>query len=320
MFKKLNTTTLIIILLVLGGIAAFNKFYWSERSENTFDSEFVKIDTASVSQILIYPKAEKGKEIKISKIAVGWELQNDKIKTAADTSAIKNLLASFVEIKANALAGEDKQSWRELQVDDSSGSRIKIITSSNATYDFVVGKFGYNQAARNGVTYIRKTEEDQTYAIDGFLSFSANSPFNAWRRKIFISGNKDNWNSLTFSYPGDSSFVLSKQNNLWTANGEPIDSAKAAQYLNTLAAMQNSSFVDQFIPSSTPLFTLNIQGNNQPAPIIVVAYLADSVQKYVLHSSLNADAYFSDAQTNLSQKIFVGKRTFLNSGSIGPKR
>ena len=44
---------------------------------------------------------------------------------------------------------------------------------------------------------------------------------------------------------------------------------------------------------------------------IFPAYPADSVMKFVLHSSLNADAYFSEAQSNLTAKVFVGKQSLL---------
>src|SRR5207237_8357648 len=124
------------------------------------------------------------------------------------------------------------------QVADTSDTRIKIITTDNHTYDMVVGKFGYNPAARNGLTYIRHADEEAVYAIEGSLSFTVNQDIDAWRNKTFITGNKDNWTSLTFTYPGDSSFMLSKSNNQWMVNGEKADSAKTAQYFNPLANLQ----------------------------------------------------------------------------------
>src|SRR6187401_3032741 len=98
MFKKLNTRTLIIILIVLGAIVAINKYRQSRGGENTFNEEFIKIDTATITQILIYPKVEKGKEIKLTKTGISWELSNDKVKTAADTNAVKQLVSAFAEI------------------------------------------------------------------------------------------------------------------------------------------------------------------------------------------------------------------------------
>ena len=95
MFKKLNTSTLLIIFVVLVAIVLFNKFYKSEKEENTFNGEFLKIDTSIVSSIIIVPPAEKGKQIKIIKNGQHWDLQNDKIKTIADSNAIRSLLSSI---------------------------------------------------------------------------------------------------------------------------------------------------------------------------------------------------------------------------------
>ena len=127
MFKKINSTTLLCILVILGAFVAFNKLYLSKKSESTFNDEFINVDTASVTQVVIYPKGGKEKEIKINKQAKGWELECDKLKTPADTAAVHRLIASFASIRSNGLAGADKSSWKELQVDDSSGTRVKII-------------------------------------------------------------------------------------------------------------------------------------------------------------------------------------------------
>ena len=105
--------------------------------------------------------------------------------------------------------------------------------------------------------------------------------------------------------------MLSKSGNDWLLNGEKADSAETMKYLNGLANMQGNGFVDAYSPSSTPVFTLTINGNNQSSPITVVAYPSDSIQKYILHSSLNADGYLSEGQSHLMERIFVGKRTLL---------
>ncbi|MBK5286261.1 MAG: DUF4340 domain-containing protein [Bacteroidia bacterium] len=320
MFKKLNTNTLIIILVVLGGLFFLNKYFFQGKKENTFRAEFVKIDTSTVTQILIYPKAEQGKEIKITKTGARWDLQKDKIKTDADTNAIRGLLSMFADIKSLSLAGQDKSTWKDLQVTDSLGTRIKFLTGDNKKYDMIVGKFGYNPSSRNGMTYIRHADEEMVYAIEGYLSFSVNQGYNSWRNKTVVHGSKDNWTSLTFSYPADSSFQLNKQENSWTVNGQNVDSTKTEQYLSQLANLQSSGFVDGYTPSSTPVFTLTISGNNQPAPITVQAFPADSTQKFIYHSSLNPDVYFSESQSHFADQLFVGRKKFLKEEESAKKK
>jgi hypothetical protein len=169
------------------------------------------------------------------------------------------------------------------------------------------------------MTYIRHADEEPVYAIEGFLSMSINQGFNSWRNRAFVHGNKDNWNNLTFTYPGDSSFVITKQGTSWMVNGEAADSTKIVSYLNGLASMQSSGFADNYSPSSTPVYTLSIQGNNQ-SPISVQAYPADSTQKFILHSSQNADAYFSEAQSNIMGRLFVGKQSLMKREETAEKK
>jgi hypothetical protein len=311
MFKKINTTTLLIILIILGGLVAFNKFYLSKKSDSTFNDVFVHVDSSKITQFLIYPKAGNGKEVKITREGKGWALQNAQMKTTASGPMVQNLLMVFTDLKSLGLAANDKSSWKEYQVDDSTGSRIKILTSDGKTYDMVIGKFGYNQATRNGVSYARHSNEDAVYAVNGFLSFAINKPFNDWRDRTLVKGNKDDWSKLTFSYPGDSSFVLSKQNNTWMINKTPADSVKVMQYLGSLSNMQGGTFAEPYTPVGSPVFSLTIEGSNQSSPISVTAYPSDSIEKFILHSSLNTDAWFNEGNSHLMDRIFVSPKRFV---------
>jgi len=309
MFKKFNTSTLLIILVLLGGLSLLNKFYCSKKSENTFESSFVQIDSNAVKQIFIYPKAEKGKEIKLTKTDKGWDLQNDKLKTTADSAEVHRLLSMFSDVKVNSLAAEDKSGWADFQVNDSLGSRIKFVTD-NKTYEMIVGKFGFNAGARNGITYIRRMGEDKVYGVDGYISFNVNRDFTGWRNKLFMSGNKDAWTSLTFSYPADSGFTLSRQGSSWTLNGMPVDSNKTNQYLSQLANKQSAGFVEGYSQTGAPAYSLTI-GGGKDKPVILQAFPADSTQKFILHSSLNPDGWFSEVKNPMMESIFVGKGKFL---------
>lgn len=311
MFNKFSTKTLIIILVILGGLAALNKFYLSKKGESTFETSFIQIDSAAVTQVLIYPKAEKGKEIKLTRNGTAWDLQSDKVKTTADTGEVHRLLAGFVDVRASSLAAEDKSGWGDYQVADTSGSRIKFVTVDNKSYEMIVGKFGFNPAARNGVTYIRHMGDEKVYAVEGYISFSVNRDFTSWRMKTVVSGNKDNWTSLTFSYPADSSFTLAKQNNQWLLNGQTVDSNKTSQYLAQLANKQSTGFVDGYVSTNAPVYSVSISGNNLSKPISIQAFPSDSTQKFIIHSSLNPDAWFSELKNPIADGIFVGKQHFL---------
>jgi hypothetical protein len=84
-----------------------------------------------------------------------------------------------------------------------------------------------------------------------------------------------------------------------------------AGYLNTLSMLSSSNFVDDQKPLNDMAdFTLNIEGNNFASPIVVKAFKADTVNRYLVSSSLNEGAYFSGKSNDLSDKIFAGKNKF----------
>ena len=310
MFKKLSTRNLLIILLVLGAIVFYTNYRDSKKGESTFRSQFVTIDTASISTVLLYPKAEQGKEIKFTKNGAKWDLQNDKIKTFSEPATVMGLINSFANLKAQSLAATSKSKWDELLVGDTSATRIKFITSDNQTYDIMVGKFGYNNETRSGTTYVRMHEEEEVYSVEGFLSFSVNQPFNSWRKRVLTTGGQENWTKLTFIYPGDSSFILSKQNNQWMMADRVCDSTLTANYISSIANLNSDKFLDNYNPGlNNPVYTLNIEGNNQ-SPITIKAFAADSTVRFAIHSNLNADAYFNDAQSQLAEKVFTTQKKF----------
>ena len=90
-----------------------------------------------------------------------------------------------------------------------------------------------------------------------------------------------------------------------------IDSTKIEQYLNELSNLSNSSFVDNYSPSASPAMWVTVEGNNMSAPVTIKAFPSDSVNQFIINSSFNPNAYFSDAKGNLTGRIFKKLPDFL---------
>ncbi len=311
MFSKLSTKTLLILMAILGAIVWFTYFSDNGSDESTFRNEFISMDTSSVNSILIYPKAEDRKEIKFIKANNKWEVTNGKITASVDSMTVRSLLGQFALLKSQSLAAISSDKWDDLLVSDTSGTRIKFITPSK-TYDIMVGKFGYNNETRSGITYVRMYDEKEVYTVDGFLSFNVNQPFNSWRNHNLTKGNQQDWQRIAFIYAGDSSFVMVKDSIAgWTIEGQRCDSAEAANYIQSIAYLSSSEFIDNYSPGANqPVCQLRIEGNNQSA-ITLQAFPADTTIQFVLHSSINPDSYFNDAKSKIAEKAFVSKSRFL---------
>jgi hypothetical protein len=134
---------------------------------------------------------------------------------------------------------------------------------------------------------------------------------NDFRNKTVIQCNKQDISKLTFKYPADSSFALIKEGDKWTIDGLLCDSVSVAGYLNSLSRLTGSYFVDEQKPLNGEAdYSVSIEGNNFSSPIVVKAYESDTVNRYLITSSLNNGAYFSDKNNDLTNKIFVGKNKF----------
>lgn len=310
MLKKLNTKTLLIVLAVLIGIVVFTKIFDDKKGGGTFKEELVNIDTSQVNIILVYPNAEQHKEIKLTRNGDAWTVQKENISSEADTSHVKNLLGTLALVKPQRLAATEKSKWKDFNVDDSLGTRVRFLSGEKILLDIVIGKFSFNNMTRSGISYLRLAGEENVYAADGFIPMTVNQPFNEWRNKVIFRGNKEDWTKISFSYT-DSSFILKKENGIWMIENAEPDSDKVEQYLNDLSYLANSSFVDNFSPPVLPAMWLTIEGNNMASPVTIRAFPADSTDRFIINSSSNPDAWFSAAKGNLTGRIFKKSSEFL---------
>jgi len=138
------------------------------------------------------------------------------------------------------------------------------------------------------------------------LEMQFNVAENTFRENHILNEDKENWKSLQFDYPADSSFTLANVNGAWTINGSEVDSAKTANYLNTLSKISGSDFIDENT-SGKGLYTLTIErGDNSIATVTAVK--TDST--IIINSSSNKDSYFDGNKNDLLKKIFVGMNKF----------
>jgi hypothetical protein len=308
MFQKVNNKILGIIFGILVLIGLFLFVFDGGKTERTFREVLVDIDTIKVTEILIYPKSQNHKEVKLYKEKEGWRvILPSGVSSKVLNDRINNLFAQLMAIKPKRLAARDESKWNELQV-DSTGSRVKVFEGSKLALDLVIGRFSFQQP-RTMNTFVRLYNDKDVYEVDGFLDMTFNQGANIFRDGTVIKSDYNNWQQLQFIYPADSSFQLVKSGNSWLLNGKLTDSLNTVNYLNRLANLSNNSFVDnvKIEPSSTPTYSLNITTSDLKF-IEIKGYL-DSTSS-IIHSSQNPEAWFDGS--SLSNTIFVGRSSFLS--------
>jgi hypothetical protein len=322
MYKKLNLKTLAVVLVILIAAVVAVCLSDSKKGERSFRAKMVDADTSKITSVVIYPKEGKENAIELKKVSEGWNVISGTRTYPADEMMIRNLLTVLTNLKPQRLTATEKSRWGDFDVTDSSAIRVKLYTGKKLATHLYVGRFSYqppkNQNPYNygqqGTmsTFVRLADEKAVYSVEGFLSMSLGRSVNDFRNKVVTRFNKEDLTRLAFSYPADSSFSLVREGNHWTINGLICDSASVAEYLSSISMLTSSSFVDDQEPLSQKAdLTLNIEGNNFVSPIELKAFESDTLNRYLITSSLNKGAYFSGKGNDLSGKIFVSKNRLL---------
>jgi len=325
MSGKFNNRTLLIVFLGLAGILVLSRVFTAKKAERTLVADLVEIDTGRISSIYIYPQAEQGAELTFSKKGRAWIVSKDELSVPADKYSIGHTMEELLNLKVDRLVARSEEKWPEFQVTDSLGTRVIVKEGKKTTLDMIIGRFnyqpppggytGYGQQYGTGITYVRNSDEDEVYAVEGFLAMSVNQGFNNWRDQNICSLTKDQITKVVFDYPADSGFVAQKLDVNWTINGILADSTSMAQYLDGLSRKSHGNFADGFSPLSTPLFQVSFEGMNMD-PLLIRVYSQDG-DELILHSTINPDSYFRITRNGLFKDIFRSSAGFISgSGSI----
>jgi len=291
------------VLLVLALLVLYIYLGGGGRKERTLKNNLVTVDTARVSEIVITPKS-KNENVKLFKKSGKWRVELAEGKSAiVAKDKIDNLLRTIIGIKPNRLVSRKKSNWDKYEVGEKS-TRVEVFENGSKNLDIIIGKFSYEQP-RSMNSYVRLTDEDEVYEVNGFLSMTFNKDKNQFRNNTIIKDSERNWESLTFKYPEDS-FSLVKDNGVWKLDGVKTDSAKTIKYLRSLERLSSTDYLDDF-KNGKITKTLTIERNDSTT-LIINEMIADSL--HAITSSVNSGNYFNAEKGNLGKKIFVDKSKF----------
>lgn len=298
-----------ILLMVFFALLAFlflTKLFDKSNTKHSFDPNILEIDSNQISSIIIQPRG-KNEVIKIYKESENWKLSKGELKVDCDENVLKSMLNGILELKAHRVASRKKSNWEKFELTDSLSTNVKLFENEKLLVDFRIGKFSFNQQAGSAIAYLRFSDEEICYAIDGFLAYAFLQDFNMYRDKTLLKLNKNNLTKIDFTYP-DSSYILEKINQNWNIENLNLDSSLVENYLNQLCNLNNSNFEDEFKPNKT-LFQINIEGQNMNPESIKCFAGLDSNQ-YIVATSQFPNKFIKSGKQGLFQQIFKGKSAF----------
>jgi hypothetical protein len=325
MSSRFNNKRLLLLLSGLITILLLTVVVKIPREQSTLKSRVAEFDSSMVDKIILIPATGKGNAFEFHKENAIWRVQQGNIISATQPGAVQNLLNDALAMKPQSLAAVKSSAWKEFEITDSLATRVKFLDKKGKTLaDLMIGKLDikpmedpYSGTGRNNVratSYVRQYSDQKVYAVDGMMSFSFDPRFDDWRDKTFIKSNKNDITGIRFIYPADSSFSLSRKDNIWQVNDRIADSTSVANYLASLVLMNGESFKDNFKPVTSPVYQISVEGNNL-LNITVKGFQEEGTDEYVLNSSLNPDVYFTSKRNGLFNKIFKERSSFLNGTS-----
>jgi len=301
MFKKLSNLKLIGILVILGAAYLILEFTANSGRSRSFREVLVDIDTAKVNKILI---SKGDKQVQLDKEGGNWELLLDNgKKVPAISSNVRNALSTLNTIKPSRIVARKSEKWNEYQV-DTAGIQVQVFEGNTKSLDIIIGKFGV-KGQRQFYTHVRLTEDDEVYIADNFMGISFPSDAASFRNKQLVRFVIDSLTGVQYDYPADTSFtVLKTIDDNWVIDGNSTDSASTVRTLRSFRFVSGRDFVDDinFGESGTELLTLTLNLKSEE-DIVVKAY-SHPQHQWILNSTLNPEAYFSDDGNNLIKKLY----------------
>jgi hypothetical protein len=319
MYRKFSIKTLAITFLVLLTMVVAVKIIDSFGRGNTLKDVLFDINTDDVTTIRIYPQSEKGKEITLVKNNGVWSVKFNGVTYNGDQNLINSLPEQINKLKPIRLAATKKESRKNFQLTDSLATKVLLENNGKVVAGLYIGKFSYimpkNRPQQQNPymrrpqgkmnTYVRTLDDDNIYAVEGFLGMSFNRSADDYRDKTIISVNRNDLTKLTFSYPADSSFVLTKKDNKWFVDDQPADSASVVKYLNSITHLRGRTFAGNAVASFN--HSVKLEGSNME-PVTVQAFVSD--KGAIITSSQNKGTIFTDDKKNIVKKLFAGRNIF----------
>ena len=300
----MNNKTLLIVFAVLVAVYLLSKLTSGNR-QSSFDPQIVQVDTSAVTEITLSPKAENGNQITLRKENGQWSAQMNGRRVNTPYTKVSPMLGQLTNISAKRVVSNTPEKWPEYEVDEQ-GSAVTVRGGSRMLADFVVGTFKFDQAQRSASSYIRRTDGDEVYLVDGFLSMQFNQGFNAFRDNQLVKLNREDLRQLTLASPAENAAIqyMEEDGRWYYAGMEALDSTQMAQYISGLTSTFGSEYVDDFTPGA-PLKSLQIAGNNLLTPVTVSCYASqDSTKPFVLHSSMNPETHFLSDSAGVYNRVF----------------
>lgn len=279
---KKSILWLMIIIIVLAIIYVVIKGI-EPRVERGTDSKFAQFDPSGITKLeIITPEEAQG--ITLVKDDAGWQVV-DPIQYHADDKAIDRVFSTLENLKFEYIASENPEKQATFEVNESSGSQVKMYKADDIVLDFYIGKTDGTQ--RN--TYIREANSNKVHAVAGNLSYVFKKPVDQWRDRTIVNIPKNDVQQVQVTW-NDTTVVYTAIDSIWSIEQDgdtfEVHERKLGSIINAFSPFRTTEFQDDAINLDWNDPDMKIYVNTYTGPVYEIDFFKkDDKMMYIKPAS-----------------------------------
>lgn len=307
MLKRMKNKTILLLFLLLFSGFLITQFAY-ERQIKDFHTTLIQIPEKDITALLLYPLKDKQEEFSLNKDGGKWGVTKGNVIAKANKKLVNKIIKALTNVDTQNLVSQQAADWKDYGVDDTKGSRVKVLTNKTLLKDFIIGKTGRDTNYQI-ITYVRLSAEEEIYAVLGDLNEPFNQSFAAFRNPEILTFNPADIQKISLLSADSSGTTYERKDSIWTTINSPIQAIHINAYLRKIQALKGKYFADNFdetILQSQLFQTLVLEQNQLSNPLIIKIYKDSTLHHpFIIESSINEDSYFSSDSSGIYQKLII---------------
>lgn len=233
--------------------------------ESPLKARIDKIEISQKGKTIVLARLEKGKK----KNDVGkWEMKSP-VKYPANEFHIRSLINRFERLEFWEVITSDSGEYTSLNVDEKTGTRLRIFSGDEVLGDMIVGKTITSKGAHGSGSYtaVRPYNAKDVWKMGGSVSYIFSRSLDKWRDDSIIKEKRDRLAAISIQ-GSDGSLLVAKRNteetdrtkkyNNWellrsSETLGSVDQSELGRVASSISSLRAAGFADEADPAKTGL-------------------------------------------------------------------
>ncbi|MCB0809221.1 MAG: DUF4340 domain-containing protein [Flavobacteriales bacterium] len=274
MFNKVGTKALLLVLVVLAGLYLLADRYSLRSQDRTFRQYVVQVDTGAVVGLTLHPRSMEGEPLHLSRTEEGWSVTGPEGRAyRADAALVHGILGQVAMLPAERMIGGILLVGERHELTDSLRNRavFHLVDGDSVVLD--IGRSTFAPSGTGSWTYVHVPGEKDVFATPGTLQMEADRALTDWRPTQLVRGEATDLVRLTFTFPGDTGYVMERRGQDWLIDGQPCDGGRVERFVESLVRSKARGFQDDAdVTGVQPSHRLTVVDTTRSTPIVVTVY------------------------------------------------